>query len=116
MGNVGKLRRYSNVSERSREEKAEAEAEWRNAANQIIQFTILFAAFVDPSNGLDGVIPNSVLKKAKGFALFSVFRIGFLMSARAGSGIVIAKDQDGSEYKTATPSVSELTTMDDIPL
>lgn len=113
MGNVGKLRRYSNVSERSRESRAEAE--WRNA-NQIIQFTILLAAFVDPSNGLDGVIPNSVLKKAKGFALFSVFRIGFLMSARAGSGIVIAKDQDGSESKTATPSVSELTTMADITL
>lgn len=113
MGNVGKLRRYSNVSRGSREKRAEAE--WRNA-NQIIQFTILFAAFVDPSNGLDGVIPNSVLKKAKGFALFSVFRIGFLMSARAGSGIVIAKDQDGSEYKTVTPSVSELVIMADIPL
>ncbi|PWN53823.1 DUF500-domain-containing protein [Violaceomyces palustris] len=52
--------------------------------------------FVDPVNGLEKIVPISVLRKAKGFAIFSVFRIGFLMSARAGSGIVIAKMDDGS--------------------
>ncbi|SPO44119.1 related to YSC84 - protein involved in the organization of actin cytoskeleton [Moesziomyces antarcticus] len=51
--------------------------------------------FVDPVNGLDKIIPLSVLQRAKGFAIFSVFRIGFLLSARAGSGVVIARTEDG---------------------
>lgn len=50
--------------------------------------------FVDPINGLDKIVPLSVLQRAKGFAIFSVFRIGFLLSARAGSGVVIAKLDD----------------------
>lgn len=55
--------------------------------------------FVDPVHGLDKVVPLSVLRKARGFAIFSVFRIGMLMSARAGSGIVLAKLEDGREYR-----------------
>jgi SH3 domain-containing YSC84-like protein 1 len=43
------------------------------------------------------VIPRSVLENAKGFAIFTIFKAGFLFSARAGSGIVIAKLDDGSE-------------------
>ena len=74
-------------------------------------------SFVDSgNNGLDGVrscylrqigmtrltsriqvIPRSVLENAKGFAIFTVFKAGFLFSARAGSGIVIAKLEDGSK-------------------
>jgi lipid-binding SYLF domain-containing protein len=34
------------------------------------------------------------LKRAQGFAIFTVARLGFLVSARAGSGIVIARLQD----------------------
>jgi SH3 domain-containing YSC84-like protein 1 len=45
------------------------------------------------------VVPRSVLDNAKGFAIFTVFKAGFLFSARAGSGIVIAKLYDGSEYE-----------------
>ncbi|EJF63900.1 hypothetical protein DICSQDRAFT_82430 [Dichomitus squalens LYAD-421 SS1] len=57
----------------------------------------IFKSFVDSSNnGLDGVIPRSVLENAKGFAIFTIFKAGFLFSARAGSGIVIAKLDDGS--------------------
>lgn len=48
------------------------------------------------NNGLDGVIPRSVLENAKGFAIFTIFKAGFLFSARAGTGIVIAKLADGS--------------------
>jgi len=44
------------------------------------------------------VIPRSVLENAKGFAIFTIIKAGFLFSARAGSGIVIAKLEDGSEY------------------
>ena len=42
------------------------------------------------------IIPRSVLENAKGFAIFTVFKAGFLFSARAGSGVVIARLQDGS--------------------
>jgi len=44
------------------------------------------------------VIPRHVLERAHGFAIFTVAKAGFLFSARAGSGIVIAKLDDGSEY------------------
>ncbi|KAI0084755.1 hypothetical protein BDY19DRAFT_997485 [Irpex rosettiformis] len=57
----------------------------------------IFKSFVDSgNNGLDGIIPRSVLEHAKGFAIFTVFKAGFLFSARAGSGVVIAKLQDGT--------------------
>ncbi|KAF8488178.1 hypothetical protein JB92DRAFT_3017897 [Gautieria morchelliformis] len=57
----------------------------------------IFHSFVDTHNqGLDRVIPRSVLQRAKGFAIFSVFKAGFVFSARAGSGIVIAKLADGT--------------------
>ncbi|KAG6826342.1 hypothetical protein H0H92_000258 [Tricholoma furcatifolium] len=53
-------------------------------------------SFVDGSNnGLDGVIPRSVLENARGFAIFTIFKAGFLFSARAGSGVVIARLDDG---------------------
>ncbi|KAG6891084.1 hypothetical protein C0995_014174 [Termitomyces sp. Mi166 len=56
----------------------------------------IFKSFVDGSNnGLDGVIPRSVLGSAKGFAIFTIFKAGFLFSARAGSGVVIARLDDG---------------------
>ncbi|KAG6884281.1 hypothetical protein C0993_012512, partial [Termitomyces sp. T159_Od127] len=53
-------------------------------------------SFVDGSNnGLDGVIPRSVLGNAKGFAIFTILKAGFLFSARAGSGVVIARLDNG---------------------
>ncbi|RSH95160.1 hypothetical protein EHS25_000246 [Saitozyma podzolica] len=57
----------------------------------------IMRSFVDSkNNGLDKVIPRSVLERAHGFAIFTVFKAGFLFSARAGSGVVIARTQDGS--------------------
>ncbi|KAK8844003.1 hypothetical protein IAR55_006796 [Kwoniella newhampshirensis] len=57
----------------------------------------ILRSFVDVNNnGLDKVVPRTVLERAAGFAIFTVFKAGFLFSARAGSGIVIAKLQDGS--------------------
>ncbi|KIK99926.1 hypothetical protein PAXRUDRAFT_30177 [Paxillus rubicundulus Ve08.2h10] len=59
--------------------------------------TQIFSSFVDGrNNGLDGIIPRSVLENAKGFAIFTVFKAGFVFSARAGTGLVIAKLDDGS--------------------
>jgi lipid-binding SYLF domain-containing protein len=56
-------------------------------------------SFVDSrNNGLDGVIPRSVLQNAKGFAIFTVAKAGFVFSARAGSGVVIVKLDNGSMF------------------
>ncbi|BGP18833.1 hypothetical protein JCM10213_003488 [Rhodosporidiobolus nylandii] len=56
----------------------------------------ILEAFVDPVNGLDSIIPPSILRRAKGFCFMSVAKAGFVFSARAGSGVVIAKLPDGS--------------------
>ncbi|KAI0053120.1 DUF500-domain-containing protein [Auriscalpium vulgare] len=57
----------------------------------------IFKSFVDNgNNGLDGIIPRSVLENARGFAIFTIFKAGFLFSARAGGGVVIARLNDGS--------------------
>ncbi|TYJ54859.1 hypothetical protein B9479_004450 [Cryptococcus floricola] len=57
----------------------------------------ILRSFVDVNNnGLDKVIPRTVLERAAGFAIFTVFKAGFLFSARAGSGVVVAKLPDGS--------------------
>ncbi len=63
-----------------------------------IHLSLIVQSFVDgKNNGLDGVIPRSVLQQAKGFAIFTVAKAGFLFSARAGSGVVIARLDDGSK-------------------
>ncbi|EST07635.2 Ysc84 actin-binding domain protein [Kalmanozyma brasiliensis GHG001] len=66
-----------------------------NLEQECRKATKILNEFVDPVNGLDKIVPISVLSKAKGFAIFTVFRIGFLLSARAGSGVVVAKADDG---------------------
>ncbi|KAJ3546373.1 hypothetical protein NM688_g5520 [Phlebia brevispora] len=66
-------------------------------AKECAKASKIFRSFVDgANNGLDGVIPRSVLENAKGFAIFTVFKAGFLFSARGGSGIVIARLPDGT--------------------
>ncbi|KPV77191.1 uncharacterized protein RHOBADRAFT_52132 [Rhodotorula graminis WP1] len=53
-------------------------------------------SFANPVNGLDNVVPASVLRKAKGFCLLTVAKAGFLFSGRAGTGVVIARLDDGT--------------------
>lgn len=57
----------------------------------------ILASFIDPGQayGLDRFIPSSVLANAKGLAIFTVFKAGFLGSARYGNGIVVARLSDG---------------------
>jgi len=43
------------------------------------------------------VIPRSILERASGFAIFTIIKAGFLFSARGGSGIVIARLENGCE-------------------
>ncbi|CAO3597496.1 unnamed protein product [Absidia cylindrospora] len=55
-----------------------------------------FNGFIDPGQGLDMVIPTDILRNAKGLAILTVLKGGFLFSGRAGSGLVIARLGDGS--------------------
>ncbi|KAG9243885.1 hypothetical protein BJ878DRAFT_98266 [Calycina marina] len=58
----------------------------------------ILTSFVDPrqSFGPDKIIPPSVLANAKGLAVLTVIKAGFLGSARYGNGIVVARLTDGS--------------------
>ncbi|KAG8946057.1 hypothetical protein FRC03_001510 [Tulasnella sp. 419] len=64
---------------------------------ECIKATKILRSFLTPARtGPDKVIPRHVLQNARGFALFTVMKAGFVFSARAGSGVVIAKLDDGS--------------------
>lgn len=54
--------------------------------------------YTDPiaAKGVDNIIPTDILSKAQGLAIFTVVKAGFLFSGRAGSGIVVARLDDGS--------------------
>lgn len=58
----------------------------------------ILASFINPRQafGPDKVIPPSVLANAKGLAIITVLKAGFLGSGRFGSGLVVAKLPDGS--------------------
>lgn len=46
--------------------------------------------------GADQVIPPEILQNAKGLAIITVLKAGFLFSGRAGSGVIVARLPDGS--------------------
>jgi lipid-binding SYLF domain-containing protein len=58
----------------------------------------ILASFVDPHQafGPDRIIPPTILSQAKGLAIITVFKAGFLGSGRFGSGIVVARLSDGT--------------------
>ncbi|KFZ13339.1 hypothetical protein V502_06668 [Pseudogymnoascus sp. VKM F-4520 (FW-2644)] len=58
----------------------------------------ILASFVDPRQSFapDKVIPPNVLANAKGLAIITVLKAGFLGSARYGNGIVVARLSDGT--------------------
>ncbi|KAI8085863.1 uncharacterized protein B0P05DRAFT_534023 [Gilbertella persicaria] len=51
--------------------------------------------FIDPGQGMDKIIPENILMNAKGLAIYTVLKAGFLFSGRAGSGIVVARLPEG---------------------
>ncbi|KIW04236.1 uncharacterized protein PV09_04542 [Verruconis gallopava] len=58
----------------------------------------ILASFIDPNQafGPDKIIPPEILSRAKGLAVLTVFKAGFLGSGRFGSGVVVARLADGS--------------------
>ncbi|KAF4972404.1 hypothetical protein FSARC_971 [Fusarium sarcochroum] len=57
----------------------------------------ILTSFINPrqSFGPDKVIPPSILANAKGLAVITVLKAGFLGSGRFGSGLVVARLPDG---------------------
>ncbi|KAI9485624.1 MAG: hypothetical protein EXX96DRAFT_545823 [Benjaminiella poitrasii] len=66
-----------------------------NLAGECKKAAKILNSFIDPGQGLDKVIPENILEKAQGLAIYTVIKAGFLFSGRAGSGIVIARLPDG---------------------
>lgn len=58
----------------------------------------ILASFVKPNQvvGPDQIIPPHILKNAKGLAIITVLKAGFLFSGRAGSGVIVARLPDGT--------------------
>ncbi|XP_046552738.1 SH3 domain-containing YSC84-like protein 1 [Haliotis rubra] len=67
-------------------------SEAKKAAKILREFTMPSARA-----GPDKLIPAGILAKAKGLAILTVVKAGFLVTARGGSGIVIAKLDDADE-------------------
>jgi lipid-binding SYLF domain-containing protein len=68
-------------------------------ASEVQKAANILASFTDPETvegGLDNVIPVDVIQKARGLAMFTVVKAGFMWSGRMGSGMVIARLEDGS--------------------
>jgi len=59
---------------------------------------ILASFLADPDHPESALnaIPKAVLQRARGLAVFSVLKAGFVFSGKAGSGLVIARLPDGS--------------------
>ncbi|WWD18752.1 hypothetical protein CI109_103206 [Kwoniella shandongensis] len=59
---------------------------------------ILRSFLADPTHPHTALnsIPKAVLQRAKGLAVFTIIKAGFVFSGKAGSGLVIARLPDGS--------------------
>uniref|UniRef100_A0A060T535 ARAD1B07194p n=1 Tax=Blastobotrys adeninivorans TaxID=409370 RepID=A0A060T535_BLAAD len=70
----------------------------RSLAKESNKGAKVLASFIKPNQffGADAVIPTEVLANAKGLAIITVLKAGFLFSGRAGSGIIVARLPDGS--------------------
>ncbi|KAF9346539.1 hypothetical protein BGX34_003825 [Mortierella sp. NVP85] len=70
----------------------------KDLAGECKKASKILNAFIDPiaAKGIDNIIPQDILLNAKGLAIFTVVKAGFLFSGRAGTGIVVARLEDGS--------------------
>lgn len=66
--------------------------------------------FTDPRKGRDVqmLIPPSVLRDAHGIVFIRLYRIGFMLSAKGGTGIIIARLPDGSWSAPSGVSMSSV--------
>jgi lipid-binding SYLF domain-containing protein len=65
-------------------------------AKELEKATDILSHFIKHRNKMDAaLIPSSIIKSAKGVAVMSVIKGGFVWSGRAGSGIVVARLSNG---------------------
>ncbi|KAI8881681.1 DUF500-domain-containing protein [Backusella circina FSU 941] len=83
--------------------KSELESDTQRAV-QILQL------FTNPNQGRDVqmLIPPSVLKNAHGIVLIRLVRVGLMISAKSGTGVIIARLPDGSWSAPSGVSISSL--------
>lgn len=74
-------------------------SEAKKAAKILKEFTVPTAKM-----GPDKLIPAGIFMKAKGLAIITVIKAGFLVTARGGSGIVIAKLDDSINSDWSAPT------------
>ncbi|KAF9090004.1 hypothetical protein BGX29_004225 [Mortierella sp. GBA35] len=68
-----------------------------NAAEDLKKAANLLRGFVDKEEneaGFDNIIPPEILRHARGLAIYTVVKAGFIVSARGGSGVVVIRNQD----------------------
>lgn len=70
----------------------------RSLASESRKAARILASFIKPNQilGADQIIPPEILQEAKGLAVITVLKAGFLFSGRAGSGVIVARLPDGS--------------------
>ncbi|KAF9152743.1 hypothetical protein BG015_004798 [Linnemannia schmuckeri] len=67
----------------------------KDLAGECKKASKILNAFI-AAKGIDNIIPPNILSRAKGLAIFTVIKAGFLFSGRAGSGVVVARLEDGT--------------------
>ncbi|KAI8968488.1 hypothetical protein BDF20DRAFT_981686 [Mycotypha africana] len=72
--------------------------------------TQILELFTDPSQGRDVkmLIPSNVLANAHGIVFIRLYRVGLMLSAKSGSGIIIARLPDGRWSAPSGVSMSSL--------
>ncbi|ODV61291.1 DUF500-domain-containing protein [Ascoidea rubescens DSM 1968] len=70
----------------------------RSLKSESLKAAKVLASFIKPNQvfGTDHVIPPDILRNAKGLAIITVLKAGFLFSGRVGSGVIVARLPDGS--------------------
>ncbi|KAH7034133.1 actin cortical patch component Lsb4 [Linnemannia elongata] len=68
----------------------------KDLAGECKKASKILNAFIVAAKGIDNIIPPNILSRAKGLAIFTVIKAGFLFSGRAGSGVVVARLEDGT--------------------
>ncbi|KAF9900034.1 hypothetical protein BX616_002729 [Lobosporangium transversale] len=69
-----------------------------NVTEDLKKAANLLRSFVDKEEnetGFDNIIPPGILRKAKGLAIYTVVKAGFIVSARGGSGVAVIRKDDG---------------------
>lgn len=74
----------------------------RSEAKKASRILMDFTQCDPKSKYIDKIIPPGIIVKAKGLAILTVFKGGFLVTARGGSGLVIARTPEGSMHIAKT--------------